>query len=537
MKLGGFSEYTEVTTKKISKNFIDNILKAVINIFNILGLLKCKMNLSKMPRLYSTLFCFILAALAFSGDAIAQKYESRPNRIIFIISDDHRYDYMGFMGKVDWLETPNMDRLAAEGAHCSEAYVTTSLCSPSRATILTGLYTHQHTIVDNFAANPGIHTYFPKYLQDAGYKTAFFGKWHMGDESNSPQPGFDHWESFKGQGVYYGPLLNINGVEIQYDKDVYTTDLLTEHAIEWMNEQDPNQPCFVYLSHKSVHQEFFPAKRHEGMYDGNKITLPPTYEQTKTGTYRELKWPEWVKEQRISWHGVDYMYHSAVSIHDLVTDYCETLMGVDDSIGAILDYLEASGASDNSLVIYMSDNGFSWGEHGLIDKRHFYEESARVPLIMRLPNKINKNQINSSLISNADIAPTILDFAQAKIPDYFAGQSAKDTFNRNEQKRDVLFYEYYWEYDFPMTPTTFGVRDSQYKLIRYHGVWDRNELYDLKNDPHEMYNLIENPDHQDRIISMTGALYDWLSDTNGMLIPLKRTIKHRWGDYKHMGQY
>ncbi len=479
----------------------------------------------------------LLPALVLNAE-VNQSYE-RPNRIIFILSDDHRYDYMGFMDTIEWLQTPNLDRLANEGAHCSEAFVTTSLCSPSRATILTGLYTHQHTIVDNFAPNPGTHTYFPHYLQAAGYKTGFFGKWHMGDESNEPQPGFDHWESFKGQGVYYGPLLNINGKEIQYSDDVYTADLLTQHAINWMNEQDPDQPCFVYLSHKSVHQEFFPSKRHEGIYEGNKIKLPPTYEQTKTGAYKELKWPEWVKNQRISWHGVDYMYHKSGSIHELVTDYCETLMGVDDSVGAILDYLENAELSENSLVIYMSDNGFSWGEHGLIDKRHFYEESARVPLLMRFPDAIKGGQINTSLISNADIAPTILDFAQAEMPDYFVGESAKETFNHIEStsKRKKIFYEYYWEYDFPMTPTTFGVRDSQYKLIRYHGVWDRNELYDLKNDPYEIHNLIESPIHQERIISMTSELYDWLKDTNGMLIPLKRTIKHRWGDYKHMQQY
>ena len=158
-----------------------------------------------------------------------------------------------------------MDRMASGGAHFRNAYVTTSLCSPSRATILTGLYAHQHTIVDNQAPNPGGLTYFPEYLQKAGYATAFFGKWHMGDHSDDPQPGFDHWESFKGQGVYYGPLLNINGVHTQYNKNVYTTDLLTEHAIEWMQAQPTNQPYFLYLSHKSVHAEFAPAHRHKGL--------------------------------------------------------------------------------------------------------------------------------------------------------------------------------------------------------------------------------------------------------------------------------
>ena len=485
----------------------------------------------------------ILVLIAFAQCLYANKHKQhkaeRPNRIIFLLSDDHRYDYMGFMDAVEWLETPNMDRLARNGAHCSEAFVTTALCSPSRATILTGLYTHEHTIVDNQAPNPGIHTYFPKHLQTAGYKTAFFGKWHMGDESNASQPGFDHWESFKGQGVYYGPTLNINGEEITYPKDVYTTDLLTQHAIEWLEQQDPDQPCFVYLSHKSVHAEFLPAKRHEGLYEGKKIKLPISYEQTKNGEYKKLNWPEWVKEQRISWHGVDYMYHKSIDLHEQVTDYCETLLGVDDSIGAMLDYLESADQSDDSLFIYMGDNGFSWGEHGLIDKRHFYEESTRVPLLFYYPSVIEPGQVNQSLILNTDIAPTILDYAHADIPSYYVGKSIKPSFNTEEvyQLRDTVFYEYYWEYDFPMTPTTFGVRDAQYKLIRYHGIWDRNEFYDLKNDPHELYNLIESSEHQERIIAMTEALYTWLENTDGMHIPLKRTVKTRWGDYRHQNQY
>ena len=500
--------------------------------------MKKRLFLNYLSRSLLIIFLFSLGQSSYAFK-FKQDKENRPNRIIFILSDDHRYDYMGFIDAVEWLETPNMDRLAKEGSHCAEAFVTTSLCSPSRATILTGLYTHQHTIVDNQAPNPGIHTYFPKFLQDAGYKTAFFGKWHMGDDSNDPQPGFDHWESFKGQGVYYGPTLNINGEETTYSEDIYTTDLLTKHAIEWLDQQDPAQPCFVYLSHKSVHASFLPAKRHEGIYEGKKIKLPVSYEQTKNGEYKRLNWPEWVKEQRISWHGVDYMYHKSIDLHEQVTDYCETLMGVDDSIGAILDYLESVNQSDESLLIYMGDNGFSWGEHGLIDKRHFYEESTRVPLLFYYPAVIKPGQVNRSLILNTDIAPTILDYAKVEVPSYYVGKSIKPTFNVEEaiKLRDTIFYEYYWEYDFPMTPTTFGVRDAQFKLIRYHGIWDRNEFYDLKNDPYEINNLIESKVHQKKIIQMTEALYSWLKKTNGMQIPLKRTVKTRWGDYRHPDQY
>jgi N-acetylglucosamine-6-sulfatase len=484
------------------------------------------------------LLCAILPSLR-ANDASSQIHQEKPTRVIFILSDDHRYDYMGFTGKVPWLKTPNMDRLAAEGAYFRNAYVTTSLCSPSRATILTGLYAHQHTIVDNQAPNPGGLTYFPEYLQNAGYHTAFFGKWHMGDHSDAPQPSFDHWESFTGQGVYYGPLLNINGEHIQYPDTVYTTDLLTEHTLNWMQAQPKDQPYFLYLSHKSVHAEFAPATRHQGLYTKKQIDLPATFAQTSTDAYQALLWPEWVKQQRYSWHGVDFMYHEKRDFHEQVVNYCETLLGVDDSIGRILDYLDAEGLADSTLVIYMGDNGFSWGEHGLIDKRHFYEESAKVPLLMRYPAGINAGQTVDALTDNTDIAPTILDYAEVPAPDYFVGQSMREVLNGTPPPdwRKEIYYEYYWEYDFPMTPTTFGIRDERYKYIRYHGIWDRNELYDLENDPDEMHNLIEAPEHQERIEAMAGRLYDWLEHSDGMQIPLKRTIKYRWGDYRHPNQY
>ena len=182
-------------------------------------------------------------------DAISR---TTPKNIIFILTDDHRYDFMGFTGKVPWLETPNLDRLAREGAYFPNTYVTTSLCSPSRASILTGLYSHTHRVVDNAAPDPGNLTFFPEYLQNAGYQTGFFGKWHMGNHTDEPQPGFDHWESFRGQGVYYGPTLNINGTKISYDEETYISDLLTEHAVEWLASTARDKPFFMYLSHKAV---------------------------------------------------------------------------------------------------------------------------------------------------------------------------------------------------------------------------------------------------------------------------------------------
>ena len=204
--------------------------------------------------------------------------ETTPKNIIFILTDDHRYDFMGFTDKVPWLETPNLDRLAREGAYFPNTYVTTSLCSPSRASILTGLYSHTHKVVDNAAPDPGDLTFFPEYLQNAGYQTGFFGKWHMGSHTDEPQQGFDHWESFRGQGVYYGPTLNINGTKISYDDETYISDLLTEHALDWLSTTAEEKPFFMYLSHKAVHSEFAPAERHYGDYEEQEVVYPPSYD-------------------------------------------------------------------------------------------------------------------------------------------------------------------------------------------------------------------------------------------------------------------
>jgi N-acetylglucosamine-6-sulfatase len=447
---------------------------------------------------------------------------------------------MGFTGKLPWLRTPNMDHLYQEGAWFKNAFVTTSLCSPSRASILTGAYSHVHTIVDNQAPEPPSNIYFPEYLQKAGYQTAFFGKWHMGEESASdnPRPGFNHWESFKGQGVYYNPTLNIDGKHVSYKDSTYITDLLTEHALNWLKERDKSKPFFLYLSHKAVHAPMAPAKRHKGMYHDKKYELPSTYYQTLSDDYKKLNWPEWVKQQRYSWHGVDYMYHSHQSIEELVQDYCETLMGVDESIGAVMDYLRKEGLDKNTLIIYMGDNGFSFGEHGLIDKRHFYEESAKVPFLVYCPEIFHGGKIVSKMVQNVDIAPTILSAAGLQSPKTMVGKSILPLLKGDStQWRDKIFYEYFWEYDFPMTPTVFGVRSDKFKYIRYYGIWDTNELYDLENDPNETTNLINKPEYADIVKKMAGELFDWLEQTKGMQIPLKRTIKNPSGDYRHSRQY
>ncbi len=539
--------------------------------------------------LLTTLFCLSVWGYAQNStpslkvDRIAN---AKPRNVVFILSDDHRFDFMGFTGKVPWLQTPGMDKLAKEGAYFPNAFVTTSLCSPSRASILTGQFSHTHTVVDNSAPAPKSLIFFPQYLQKAGYQTSFFGKWHMGEDSSNPRPGFDHWESFRGQGVYYNPTLNINGREKSYGDSTYITDLLTEHAIDWLKKRNKEKPFFLYLSHKAVHSEFEPAKRHLGKYEHEKITLPASfytsaqpvkgksnpyglrdYKSTANQVedssdypqgflkeraqkadsfqeparqedyYGEARMPDWQKMQRESWHGVDYMYHGAMDFATFFKRYCETLLGVDESIESVMDYLKQEGLDESTLVIYMGDNGFAFGEHGLIDKRQFYEESVKVPFLVRCPDILKGGQTINSMVQNIDVAPTILEVAGIKKPEQMQGISIVPLLKGEDVTwRDRIFYEYYWEYAFPQTPTMHGVRTDRYKYIHYHGIWDTNELYDLKNDPHEMHNLISSAQHQDTIKAMLGEMYDWLESTGGMQIPLKRTMYPHL-DHRNKGDY
>jgi N-acetylglucosamine-6-sulfatase len=473
-------------------------------------------------------------AVIWSAAVIAQKAK-RPMNIIFILSDDHRYDFMGFMNAVPGLQTAGMDRMAREGAHFRNAFVTTSLCSPSRASILTGQYAHTHTVVDNSAPLPPNLIFFPQYLQKKGYKTAFMGKWHMGNTGDMPQPGFDEWISFEGQGMYYGNTLNVNGKREKLDDDNYITDELTDRAISWMSSVK-DKPFCLYLSHKGVHAEFMPAKRHIGKYKDLQIVCPPSMYLTATDSskqfgilttpkttvnYRDI--PRWVREQRYSWHGVDYMYHGQIPFDEFYHLYLETLQSVDESIKSIMEWVEKNGLADNTIIVYMGDNGFQFGEHGLIDKRNAYEASVRVPLLAWAPGIIKAGSVIQQMILNIDLAPTFLDIAGITKPSQMQGQSFLPLLKgQNILWRNKVFYEYYWEQAFPQTPTTFAVRGDRYKYISYNGIWDINELFDLQNDPYEMNNLIREKSMEKVGLQLRNDLNNWLEETNGLQIPLKK---------------
>ena len=445
--------------------------------------------------------------------------DAKPRNVIFILSDDHRYDAMSFLGH-PFLKTPQLDSLAKNGAYLKYAMVTTSLCSPSRASILTGLYTHRHRVIDNNRRVPEGVRFFPEFLQKAGYETAFIGKWHMGGESDDPRPGFDRWVSFRGQGTYWPTKagLNVDGKHVP--QKGYITDELTDYAIDWLNGRRGDKPFFLYLSHKAVHAEFIPAERHAGCYADAPWAMPANAAGAYPG-YADQ--PRWMRDQRNSWHGIDFPYHSELDIATYYRQYCETLRGVDESVGRLLDWLRGKGLLDSTLVLYMGDNGFQFGEHGLIDKRVAYEESMRVPMLMQCPELIPGGTVVTQVVANIDVGPTILEAAGVKTPAYMDGASFLPLAEgKTVPWRDEFLYVYYWEKNFPQSPTVFALRGDRFKYITYYGLWDTDELYDLQADPGETVNLIDRPEFKTTARKMEDRLYQMLGEKGGMFIPLNQ---------------
>lgn len=442
----------------------------------------------------------------------------RPRNVIFILTDDHRYDAFGFLKGQPWLDTPVFDQFARDGVHFQNAFVTTSLCSPSRATILTGMYAHHHRIVDNNTAIPPGTNFFPQLLQKAGYSTAFIGKWHMGNSGDDPQPGFDHWVSFRGQGAYL-PVpagLNVDGKHVA--QEGYITEALTGYALNWLRRQKKDKPYFLYLSHKAVHADFVPPEKHKDKYKDDQFVFPKT--MAAAGPYVHDR-PTWVQNQRNSWHGVEYPYNSQLDIAEYYKRYMRTFAGVEDSTAQLLAELNRRGELDSTLIIYMGDNGFAFGEHGLIDKRTAYEESMRVPLLARCPELFGRGRTVTPMVANLDIMPTVLDAAGVAPPTACDGSSWLPLV-RGESAgwRGELLYEYYWERNYPMTPTLHALRGDRYKFIRCQGVWDIDELYDLQEDPLESRNLIFSPRHLPIAGGMRSRLFAMLEKTRGLQMPL-----------------
>ena len=467
------------------------------------------------------------AALAAVAACAAIPARAAPMNIVFVIVDDLRYDAMGFLTR--GLQTPNIDFLAKNGTYFPNAVVTSSLCSPSRATILTGQTTRNHHVVDNNNSSEAGLTFFPKYLQDAGYQTAFFGKWHLGAANDAPRPGFDKWVSFKGQGTYFATegfspaevaagkrqTLNVDGKVVA--RTGYITDELTDYTLNWLDhERDPTKPFFIYLGHKAVHSDATPPSRYATQYADLDIRMPASMANTPRNNRGK---PMWVRNQRNSWHGVDFPYHSDRDMREYFRDYYRTLSAVDESLGRILADLKRQHLDQNTMVVFYSDNGFLMGEHGLIDKRNAYEPSIRVPMVVYAPGLIPKGAVNPVRVRNLDIAPTFLDVAGVKPPTQFEGRSVLPVASGKvavaDWPQDDFIYEYYWEWSFPQTPTTFAIEHGRMKYITYHGVWDIEELYDLAKDPDEMNNLIDDPAMTAVKADLRDRLFAGLSNREG----------------------
>ena len=454
-------------------------------------------------------------------EVVSERIEdAKPRNVVFILSDDHRYDAMSFMGH-SLAVTPHMDAMAGNGAHLKNAFVTTSLCSPSRASILTGLYTFRHRVIDNQRLVPDGTLFFPQYLQDAGYTTGFIGKWHMGAARDEPRPGFDYWVSFRGQGHYYPPgdryTINVNGDRVP--QDGYITTLLTRHAVEFLEQQtDSDEPFFLYLSHKAVHGPFTPEPEYDGTLTNSLFELPASSELL---TDNLLNRPRWLLDQRNSWHGMDFPLHTGTSVEALYKSYCEALRSVDDSIGAVTEQLKKMGIYDETLVIYMGDNGYMFGEHGLIDKRVAYETSSRVPMLMQCPEIIQGGTVVDEVVANIDIAPTIMEAMGVQKPPHMDGQSFLPLAQGESIPwRDYFLYVYYWEQNYPQTPTHFSLRGDQYKYTTYYGLWDTDELFEIRADPMEQNNLIHDPACEETKHEMQDRLYEMMAELGGMEIPL-----------------
>jgi arylsulfatase A-like enzyme len=441
---------------------------------------------------------------------------SRPN-ILFILTDDQRWDAMSCMGH-PFVRTPNMDRIAREGIRFENAFVTTSLCSPSRATFLTGAYAHTHGVVTNESndPDPGIPI-FPAILRDHGYDTAFIGKWHM-KPTSEPRPGFDYWLSFRGQGTYTDPHLNENGREFQASG--YMTDLLTDYALRWL-EQPRTRPFCLILSHKAVHGPFTPAPRHRDEFQDVVMAEPPNFRDTFAGK------PAWLRrviaygQQRGRW-----ILSQDSPIPEVIPpgewnprnpgwlNYFRALLAVDEGIGQVLEALEEKGQLDRTVVVFAGDNGFFHGEHRRGDKRLIYEESVRIPFLVRYPPMVEGGRTDPHLVLNLDLAPTLLDLAGVPIPGTVQGRSLRPLLEGREVPwRQSFLYEYFREAWLPGIPLTLGVRTDRWKYATYPDLDDISELYDLQTDSSELDNLSQNQAHAETLAMIQAELAALLERT------------------------
>lgn len=494
-------------------------------------------------------FCF---SLLFSLAGIAAE---RPN-IVFIFTDDHAPHAIGaYDGIYKPLNpTPNIDKLARQGMLFQNSFCTNSICGPSRAVIQTGKHSHLNGFMQNGNRFDGSQQTFPKLLQKSGYQTAMIGKWHLGTD---PQ-GFDYWDVLPGQGMYYNPfMLSKDG---RRKVPGYCTDIVTDLALDWLKENSESEKPFMLMcQHKAPHRTWMPALRHLNLYDDIEVPTPSTLfdkfeDNASPARHQELEidrhmnlvydlfvdpYEGWdpkegksldrsgfrnlktmTPKQRKAWDAAygpknEAFLKAKLTGRELVKwkyqryikNYLRCVKGVDESVGKILKYLDDAGLSENTIVIYSSDQGFYLGDHGWYDKRWMYEESLKMPLIVKWPGVTKPGSVNKNLVQNLDYAETFLDIAKTEIPDDMQGVSMVPLLKGKTPSdwRKSIYYHYY---EFPsvhMVAKQFGIRSERYKLIRFYQ-FDEWEFYDLEKDPKELTNQYNNPEYQSEIARMKKEL-------------------------------
>jgi arylsulfatase A-like enzyme len=474
-----------------------------------------------------------------------QETRERPN-ILYIMTDDHSFQTISAYGGT-LINTPNIDRIASEGIIFTNSFVGNSICAPSRATMLTGKHTHKNGQMTNEVTFDGSQVTFPKVLQQAGYKTAMIGKWHL----KSDPTGFDHWNILPGQGEYYNPDFIRMGENVRYEG--YCTTITTDLALEWLDGLEKEDPFCLLLHHKAPHRTWQPDTIHFGEFKDITYPVPPNffdeYEGRKAADEQKLSIREddmdirydlkmqdekipsrfpWIdhtarmnEAQKKAWEAhytpiKDDFLAQNLQGSDLhiwkyqryMRDYLACIRSVDENIGRVLTYLEKNGLLDNTLIVYTSDQGFYMGEHGWFDKRFMYEESFRTPLVMRLPKGFSIQGEIPQMVQNIDYAPTFIDMAGAEIPAEIQGKSLMPLLagQKKADWRDAVYYHYY---EFPnehMVKKHYGIRNKKFKLIHFYDDINEWEFYDLEKDPSEMKNLYGNPSFSVEIEKMKNDL-------------------------------
>lgn len=436
----------------------------------------------------------------------------RPN-IVFIMSDDHASHAISCYGsRIN--QTPHIDRIAAEGMRFDNCFCTNSICSPSRASILSGTYNHINGVKSINDAFDGRMTTFPKLLQADGYQTAMIGKWHLGHGGNADPTGFDFWRVLPGQGDYHDPeFIEKDG---RRTFQGYATDLITDFSIDWLENRDKEKPFMLMCHHKAPHRAWEPDAKHMHMYEDVDIPEPETLfddyaNRSQAAVEARMRIERDMNDQDLKGtppEGLTPVEEKKWIYQRYIKDYLRCIASVDDNVGRLLDYLDEQGLRDNTIVVYTSDQGFFLGDHGWYDKRFMYEESLRMPLVIRYPKEIKPGSVADAMTLNVDFPSTFLDYCGVAIPDDMQGFSLRPIFNGStpENWRTSMYYRYWMHLDeFHNVYSHYGLRTDRYKLIYYYAealgtsgsIEEKRppewELFDLEQDPYELNNVYADP--------------------------------------------